>query len=123
MPRATYRFTCVGQYAIHEVGHAIGFKHEWIHSSKPDSYKEGNEDIIEPSETSSIVCNESVDCTNCQLEEYNWDSIIVYDDGYVHQTGERLGSKPQSKHKNGPSGTFSTTASRKRCWRLVEFHE
>ena len=54
------------------------FKHEWIHSLRL------KEDIIQPSETSSIVYDESIDYTIVNWNEYDWDTIMVYNDGCVH---------------------------------------
>ena len=46
--RMAYRFSCVREYAVHEVGHAIGFAHQWRHPLTPNSFWENCIDKAEP---------------------------------------------------------------------------
>ncbi len=83
-----YRYDCVEQYAIHELGHVLGFRHEWSHPQAPFSCP-----VREPigAGTFSSTFNQSFVSTVVN-PQYDWDSIMTYTSGCVHQTGVRFGS-------------------------------
>jgi len=75
----SYKYDCAEQYAIHEFGHAIGFMHEWRHPLKPASCTAKDDTIFGDPRTG----NPNV---------YDWNSIMTYWDGCVHQNGVRFGT-------------------------------
>lgn len=87
-----YRYDCVEQYAIHELGHVMGLSHEWSHPLAPASC--GERSPLAPG-TYLDVYSSSVSATVVN-PQYDWDSIMTYVDGCVHQSGVRFGSKRPS---------------------------
>jgi FIMAH domain-containing protein len=93
-----YSYDCVEQYAIHELGHAIGFKHEWFHPQTPQScqdHKQGDYEKNGPIITSSYFTfyDSSQSYTIVNSADYDWDSIMTYPSTCAHVTGVRFGSK------------------------------
>lgn len=85
-----YHFTCAEQFAIHEFGHALGFEHEWRHPLKPGSCQK-NEPLISFSDASQTYPSNKP-YTIVNLNSYDLDSIMAYDNGCADVTGERFGS-------------------------------
>jgi hypothetical protein len=85
-----YHFTCAEQFAIHEFGHALGFEHEWRHPLKPASCQK-NEPLISFSDASQTYPTKKP-YTIVNLNSYDLDSIMAYDNGCADVTGERFGS-------------------------------
>jgi hypothetical protein len=87
--RVEYSFACAEQYAIHELGHVIGFQHEWLHPRRPASCPQNDTTVTNygttyPNNFFYTIVNPS---------SYDWDSIMNYWDGCVNQTGVRFGSE------------------------------
>ncbi|WP_437320786.1 hypothetical protein [Sorangium sp. So ce385] len=88
--RVEYSFDCVEQYAIHEMGHAIGFMHEWHHPLVPSGCSQRQplpaSDVASgwPSSRRYIVVNPGF---------YDYDSIMTYWGGCSDQDGVRFGSE------------------------------
>jgi Astacin (Peptidase family M12A) len=92
-PIVQHIFDCVEQYAIHEFGHAIGFGHEWETSQTPDSCSNTKEEKPVPhSDTSTIYNPNRQNRYTIVDSNYDWDSIMTYDEQCAHVSGERIGS-------------------------------
>lgn len=82
--RYEYSFDCAREYAVHEFGHALGFKHEWHHPQTPSSC--GNADPF-PDDGRYVFA----DWLN-----YDWDSVMTYEDDCADVSGVRFGSRSLS---------------------------
>jgi hypothetical protein len=89
-----YRYSCVEQYAIHEVGHGIGFLHEWMHpltATECSSTRPDDEQPLNASET-SINFSDPASYTVVNPDAYDRNSLMTYDDQCADVSGERFGS-------------------------------
>ncbi len=88
----THRYDCVEQYAIHEFGHVLGFKHEWTHPLRPSgcTNRPSTETIITSNHEKWF--SHSKGYTIIHPDDYDLDSIMTYDSGCADVTGERFGS-------------------------------
>jgi hypothetical protein len=93
-----YSYDCAEQYAIHELGHAIGFKHEWFHPETPQSCQDHEKDDYKkhgPIITSDYFFtfyDSSQSYTIVNPADHDWDSIMTYDSECADVTGVRFGS-------------------------------
>ncbi len=78
-----YKFDCAEQYGTHELGHVLGFGHEWLHPLTPEECAETRDAEEQPGEPGFTVYN---------TEFYDWNSIMTYDDECADVTGARFGS-------------------------------
>jgi hypothetical protein len=81
--RMGYSFECVEQYAIHELGHVLGFVHEWRHPNTPAGCEIERSISTEPDGGVGFAVSS---------QTYDWDSIMTYTDACAHVTGVRFGS-------------------------------
>lgn len=85
--RMEYDFACAEQYGIHELGHAIGFDHEWFNPVTPSACFET------PFSASDVSTKFEVKkYTVVNMFEFDWDSIMTYEPECADVTGVRFGS-------------------------------
>lgn len=91
--RYRYKFDCAREYAIHEFGHAIGFQHE------SPLHPKGHEVNCGKPEQAVLETDITKDPTTFAKgkyfipnKDYDFDSIMTYNDDCAHVTGTRFGS-------------------------------
>jgi len=82
-----YDFACAEQYGLHEIGHAIGFFHEWNHYNRPSTCTQGT-----PIQQTDASTSYSSNIYTVVDSNYDWNSILTYVDGCAHVNGVRFGS-------------------------------
>jgi hypothetical protein len=95
--RYEYKYDCMEQFALHEFGHAIALKHEWLHPLTPESCSSTRNTTEQPlpvNITSPIFGEKDYTVVNTDM--YDWYSVMTYDKECANGDGDFYGSQELS---------------------------